>query len=445
MRKIFHANPIYTVLLVAYIFIHISSNTLWGNKNYEGIIETDGVGYYSYLPAVFIYQDLSFDFLDQASDHFAKEAKEQIQVHSGHGIANKYFVGSAFLQLPFFFIAHAITLLEGGIADGYSKWYQILMSLAGIFYAALGLYLMSKIFVCYEIPRIYTHLLLLTLAFGTSLMVYAVFEPCMSHVYSFYLINHAIYLFKRQEQEFSAQRNLWLALLVGIIILVRPINVVFLLSLFWLFGTKQNLLNYLSNSFNQRSALIGAVLITCLVVSIQPCLYYLSTGNFFLYSYSDEGFNWTSPEIINYLMSFRKGLFVYTPVTLIGFIAGCYIYRKQKYLLLTWLLFATLLIYVLSSWWCWWYGGSFGQRSMIEFYFIFFITLALLLKKIQGLSRTFLVSLLLACIVVCQIQIYQYRYYYIHYSDMNWTKYKKVFLRLDYILKDITADDVYKK
>jgi hypothetical protein len=445
MKKLLHAHPLYTILLVAYIFIHISSNTLWGNKNYVGIIETDGVGYYSYLPAIFIYQDLSFNFLDQASDHFARGAKEQIQVYSGHGIANKYFAGPSLFQLPFFVVAHVATKWEGGIADGYSKWYQILMSLCGIFYTVLGLYMMYKLLESYAIARVYLHVLILILAFGSSLMVYAVFEPCMSHAYSFYLINHALYLFRKQRLHFSPWRNVMLALLIGLIILVRPINVLFILSLFWIMESREDVWRYLKKSFSHYVSLCVSIILMLFVVGIQPLLYYLATGSAFLYSYSEEGFHWMNPEMINYLFSFRKGLFIYTPICFISLIAGLFIYKKKKYLLCSWVLFIGVLVYVLSAWWCWWYGGSFGQRSMIEFYFIFFIPLALALNELTGRYRTTLISLAALCSVICQIQIYQYRYYYIHYSDMDWEKYKKVFLRLDYIIQEIPPGVVFKE
>ena len=61
----------------------------------------------------------------------------------------------------------------------------------------------------------------------------------------------------------------------------------------------------------------------------------------------------------------------------------------------------------------------------------FAIGLALLLKKkrpvIHFMSRTIVVL----CIMLCQFQTYQYRYYIIHWENMNSEKYWEVFLQLD--------------
>jgi len=95
-------------------------------------------------------------------------------------------------------------------------------------------------------------------------------------------------------------------------------------------------------------------------------------------------------------------------------------------------LFLLAMVYFLSSWWNWWYGGSFGQRAVIEYLPFFAILLGGLLTWASGRkARAAVVSLLFILTVVCQIQIYQYRYGYIHWEDMNREKYWKEFLRID--------------
>lgn len=43
----------------------VSYNLHSGKDNWKGIIESDGKGYYAYLPAIFIYNDLNFGFFDK--------------------------------------------------------------------------------------------------------------------------------------------------------------------------------------------------------------------------------------------------------------------------------------------------------------------------------------------------------------------------------------------
>jgi hypothetical protein len=56
-----------TIPIILIIVIWVSSNLNWGNDRWEGIIKTDGNGYYAYLPALFIYNDLNFGFFEEVS------------------------------------------------------------------------------------------------------------------------------------------------------------------------------------------------------------------------------------------------------------------------------------------------------------------------------------------------------------------------------------------
>jgi hypothetical protein len=76
---------------------------------------------------------------------------------------------------------------------------------------------------------------------------------------------------------------------------------------------------------------------------------------------------------------------------------------------------------LLSSWWIWYYGGSFSLRAYIEYFGIFAILLTILFNEAKLFKlKTFLV---LFFIVLCQIQTYQYRYFIIHWSEMDQEKY----------------------
>jgi len=142
------------------------------------------------------------------------------------------------------------------------------------------------------------------------------------------------------------------------------------------------------------------------------------------------------------LFSYRKGLFVYTPVLLLA-LGGLIwlLHRREGYLLITWLGFFLLLTYVLSSWHAWWYGCSYGQRPFIDFYAAFFIPIALMLDRARlGLK----VPLILAAAITVPlnlIQTYQYSVYILHWIDMDKDKYWKVFLKQD----DIYRGLVWKK
>src|SRR4029077_9507147 len=77
-------------------------------------IASDGWGYYLPLPATFIYGDLGLSFLNapdlphQVDQNRLPDGTWQGLSPSGTGYRNKYAVGPAVFQLPFFLLALTI-------------------------------------------------------------------------------------------------------------------------------------------------------------------------------------------------------------------------------------------------------------------------------------------------------------------------------------------------
>ena len=114
-----------------------------------------------------------------------------------NGTTDKYFCGTALAQLPFFAVAHLVTLTAGYPTDGYSAFYLIFVQVATIFYALAGLVLMVLILIDFQINDKIITLILLASVFGTNLFHYVVNEPSMSHAYSFAFVNLFVFGFLR--------------------------------------------------------------------------------------------------------------------------------------------------------------------------------------------------------------------------------------------------------
>ena len=172
------------------------------------------------------------------------------------------------------------------------------------------------------------------------------------------------------------------------------------------------------------------------IIMIQPLIYKIQTGNFLVYSYGEEGFDFLSAHVSDFLFSYRKGLFVYTPVFLFSFAGAYFLYRENRMRLLYLVGFLAVLVIILSSWWQWYYGGGYSQRAMVEYlaipailtgYFLFNIK-SLLIKRIYIVIMSIL-------LLVNIIQSEQYRVAHIHWSDMTKEMYWKAFLRVDKLIK----------
>ena len=90
------------VFVIQYKFL---DNTVGHNQKYNTIV-SDGKGYYAYLPAIFIYNDLNFGFNQTVEKHDHPETwyTDYRYKLDKKRIFTKYYVGTAIAYSPFFLI-----------------------------------------------------------------------------------------------------------------------------------------------------------------------------------------------------------------------------------------------------------------------------------------------------------------------------------------------------
>ncbi|MCB0569349.1 MAG: hypothetical protein KDC66_06290 [Phaeodactylibacter sp.] len=423
-------------LLLTVALLWISSNIHWGGATWSGILVYDAKGYYAYLPALFIYHDLSFGFQPDIERRYyhTHNDSDYRQLIDGR-VVNKYYAGTAVMQAPFFLIAHFLSGLLGFPQDGFSRLYAIAINIAGIFYLLAGLAFWQHILKHFTSEEKLRWLVLLALLFGTNLFYYALVEPGMSHIYSFACFNALIWLFLRFQETNRHNLLLLMGVLVGLIVLIRPVNGLVLLGLPFFAGSAAGLKRVLGLLIRPAWPLVLAGLMAATVVSAQLLIYKLQTGCWWAYSYQEEGFEFSRPQILAFLFSYKKGYFVYTPLALVSLLGLFPLYRQSRYRFFTLTAFLAVVITILSSWWQWWYGGSFSSRVMVEYSIFTFTPLAVWLARLRpGWPRKALAGLAFALVLLCQIQTYQYRHWQIHWSDMDKERYWETFLRIDKVL-----------
>ena len=426
-----------TIPLIGLIVLLVSINISWHKDHWRGIIESDGSGYYAYLPAVFIYQDLNFGFFDEIEKekYYHENIYYDYRYDYNGKVIDKYFVGTAIPMLPFFILGHAATLLSDHPPDGYSKLYHIFINIAAIFYLIIACIFLKRLLRLYNIGDRAISLTLFAIVFGTNAFYYTIGEPSMSHIYSFAFITMFCYFSKRYFKSNQMGITLLLALLLGLICLIRPVNAMIILILPFLAGGIGEFKNGIRRFFENKKIFLGSLAIFVAIIFIQPLIYKIQTGEFFIYTYEGEGFNFFKPAIFEILFSYKKGLFLYTPLLLISLFGLRSMYSRGKFEFYSLILFLGFLTYVLSSWWSWWYGGSFSSRVYMDYLSLFAILLGLAIQSISvNLVRKAYIGLVMALVIVCQIQTFQYRYYYIHWSEMTKEKYWDVFLRVDLLV-----------
>jgi hypothetical protein len=173
-----------------------------------------------------------------------------------------------------------------------------------------------------------------------------------------------------------------------------------------------------------------------IVVWLPQMIYWREmTGQWLYFSYgSDERFFFGDPAVLKGLFSWRKGLFIYTPLLLFSF-AGIFILwirRSPHALAVT--IFTALNIYIIFSWWCWWYGGGFGQRAFIDSYALMAVAAAALLSVPLTAGRIWLKSMILSLfLLLMSLGIFNnFQYYHgaIHWDSMTREAYLDSFGRV---------------
>jgi len=417
------------LIIVGFVFI---ANYFLGEVDKP--LQSDGLGYYDYLPSIFIYQDFvrNSDPIQVNPDLYKRIHKSGVYVDHQNYKVNKFAVGTALLQLPFFTTAYLLSNLDGYSTDGFQKPFQKAVLISTLFYLFLSIFFLKKILTLYDIKKSIIIICQIFLVFGTLVTNYSHFDAGFSHIYSLFAITAFLYFAKLFFIHQKTSDFLLLSVFLGLVLIIRQVNILIILFIPFIAGSFTNIGIAFKTLLNRYKTLIFGIVLCFGIVSIQLLVWYLQTGSFIVYSYHGEHFNFLDPHFFGILFSYKKGLFVYTPILLITLLSLIWlIYKKNYYLFYTWIAFFVTLTFILSSWWSWFYGCGFGLRAYIDYFPIFFIPFAMMLEGVKKIPRNFILALSILMIPLNFIQSYQYRYSIFHWIEMDKEKYWQVFLKTE--------------
>lgn len=421
------------VLYFALLAVFFVVNVLSTDSNRKIFIDGDGSGHYAYLPSIIIFNSIDFEEVFQ----FEKQRRPTDYMghyfhEHGEIIINKYTVGTALLQLPFFLIGFLMSLLLGLAPDGYNVIFQFSIAFAALFWVGQGMIYFVKLLRTYGVNRKFAWMMAAVTLFGTNLFFYTFVQPSFSHAYSFSLITIFLYFCRVGFLEYEKRYVLLASFLIGLIVLIRPANILVVASLPFIAGTPQTFLNAVKRKFNDHSYILGFILFV-LALSPQLIINYIQTGSLLIFGYKNEGFYFADPQISNFLFSYRKGWFIYSPVFLLLIPALIYQWwRRSYYSTIAFLLFFFILVYIFSSWWNWFYGDSFGMRPMVDYYGLFMLVIALFLFQVKMLWLRYVIAIIISVFLLLNIfQSYQYAKGIIHPDSMSEEGYWYVFMKTD--------------
>jgi hypothetical protein len=422
---------------------HLSITTLWlifagvciynlQNKDWDKparLIKDDVHLYYIYTSAAIVHHDLRFGRIYNKIPGYARR-NLWLPTNKDTGRSySKMSMGLAMVYTPFTAFAHYVLVpVTDANPDGYSPPYKMGLLMSALLFFLIGLWHLRKVLLEHFSETI-TALTLIVIAFGTNLSWYITSEATMSHAYSFALI---IYFYRLLQKWFSNPRiglTMLTGLVFGLLVLIRPTNLMFIVLFFATSDFRERILFLLKN----YGKILLMMAMFLLVWVPQFAFWKYVSGNWFFYTYSNESFFWNNPQIINSIISFRKGWLVYTPLMALAFIGLPFLWKQSRPLFWQVVSVLAILIYINSSWWCWWFGGSFGNRAYIDGYGIFALSIAAFFKYMAERKNKVMsyagVLLIAAFVCLNLFQTWQYRMGLMHYDSMTRESYFSNFLK----------------
>ncbi|MBK6989680.1 MAG: hypothetical protein IPH33_16435 [Bacteroidetes bacterium] len=398
----------------------------------EEYIKYDAISYYAYLPAQFIHHDITLEFTKSDPDVYMHQFWPET-TDSGK-LVIKTTMGLCYLYAPFFFAANIIAPAMGYDADGFTQPYQTAMMISAFFFLVLGVFYLRKFLRLYFDDST-TAITIFFLYFSTNWMWYTTGQPVMSHGYLFSLTAVLLYTIVRWYKEATYLRSLIIGLLYGLIILIRPTMIIFLIP-FILYDFKAG------NFWKERIALFWKrkmhfvlMIIVAFLIGLPQLLYWHKiTGHWLFFSYNNERFFWDNPHIFEGLLGFRKGWLIYSPIMVLSIIGLFLMKGNEKVFKPAVIITFMITIYVVWSWWAWWYGGSYGQRPLIDFYPLLALPLASTVYTIRmNFRKLKYVTIGVAFLFyVGAFQNWQYMIGLIHYDSNTKESYMINFLSATY-------------
>ncbi len=389
---------LYTKLIVLLIIIAFG----WIKYNHvpRNYFAYDNFGTYLYLPGLFIYNDLGwkdFSTLEQINAKYdCTPTYYQLDKSDTGNWVIRFFYGMSFLFLPFFLIGHLIALWGSYPADGFSLPYQLSVFWGGFIYLILGIIFLFKILSRYfsATTSIFT---LFIIYFGTNYFFLASMGNDSPHVFLFTLYTLVIWFTIRWHENHKLLYAILLGFFLAILILARPSEIfsVFI-PLLWGIYDRKSLITKIELLKQYRKHLISLVLVMLIMAIPQLVYWKVYTGKFFFSPLTNPqmGFDFLTPHFHRALFGFRKGIFIYSPLLLLGYVGLIFLYRRSKRIFWAFFFFLIFNTYLISS-----HSGliSFGWRAFVQSYAVLAIPLGFMVSEI--LSRKIWLKILIVLII----------------------------------------------
>jgi hypothetical protein len=386
-------------------------------------IRSDAFSYFVYLPSWLIFHDTSLQAVadDCCGGEFPAFSAITRWRQTGGRWVSAHPIGVAVMVVPFFGVAHALTLWTNLTPDGFTPYYQHAAGLAGLFYTIAGLWILRGLLKRHFSDGV-SDATIVALLFGTNLFHYATFDSMWSHAFSFALCAALFSCCDAWPRRPGVAMAAAIGLVAGLMVLVRHTNAIVPAALVTTL--------FLREPPFRRFAPV-AVLIGAAVVYPQLWLYHDATRRWIVRPYAMGEFYWTSPQLTGVLFSVKKGLFFWAPLLLAAVAGFAWLPPALRRWRIAIAAIFALDAYVMASWFDWQLGASYGHRGFVDIFPLLAPGLAATFAWVaarQPLRRAATIAVVLLC-ALSIFQMLQYWHGVLPMSDVTWRQYQRLFLK----------------
>jgi len=367
-------NRLSLLALLLISMLIVGSKIKYPQKN---IISSDNFGYYLYLPANFIYDDpgLKGDWYKTINEKYKNTPTlYQLMKSPKGGIIDRFFYGMSLIWSPAFFTGHTIAKNYGFEADGFSKPYQWALIIYGALFAILGVFISRKILLYFFSDTI-TAVTLLLMFIGTNIFFFSTIGNDIPHVYLYTLYALIIWFTIKWHEHYKLSYAIGLGIVAGITMSVRQSEMIAaIIPVLWGVTNYKTLVEKMNAWWKHRWQVITIAVLAILMVIPQLIYWRLFAGEYFINVYNDAGstLNLSNPRFAYVLFGFRKGWFIYSPLSLLSFIGLIYCWKHHRTFFWPTILYLAVNIYLIASFTS---LVSYGWRAFIQSYAVLLLPL----------------------------------------------------------------------
>jgi hypothetical protein len=411
-----------SVIFIIFFSILAIGMKIW--LPHTNFISYDTFGLYMPLPAKYIYNDvgLETEWYKVINEKYQNTPTYfQIAQSPKGGLIMRFYQGMSYLWTPAFFAGHFYAKAFGYPADGFSMPYARALIIFGALFSILG-FLLARMVLKHFFNETVTTLTLILVLAGTNLFFFSTIGNDVPHVYLFTLFLAVIWFTIKWHDAPKYSYMLLLGILLGLIVAIRPSDVfIAIFPALWGVYSKETLSNKIKLLLNHKLQIIIAAVLAFLIILPQLLYYYKYAGEFFVNIYDDAGasFNLTSPRIGQVLFGFRKGWFIYSPLSILGFVGLIFVYKRYREYFWPVTIYLALVIYMIAS-----FNSlvSYGWRAFVQSYATLIIPTGFFVAYVieqKVWAKVALGLVLIPFIVLNAHQAYQVKMEIIHGSRMT--------------------------